>query len=131
MKDRLLIKKIEISNCGGFDGNHSIECSSESEKNFTIIIGTSGRGKSTIFQLIHWCLYGEHFDKKDADSATDEGIINLPQLESMEEGDSVTGKVTLKINNQDGEKYILERTITATKKSEESRKKFEKYKKRS
>ena len=125
MKDRLLIKKIEISNCGGFDGNHSIECSSESEKNFTIIIGTSGRGKSTIFQLIHWCLYGEHFDEKDGNSATDEGIINLPQLESMEEGDSITGKVTLKINNQDGEKYVLERTITATKKSEESRKKFD------
>ena len=125
MKDRLLIKKIEISNCGGFDGNHSIECSSESEKNFTIIIGTSGRGKSTIFQLIHWCLYGQHFNETDENTATDEGIINLPQLESMEEGDSVTGKVTLKINNQDGEKYILERTITATKKSEESRKKFD------
>ena len=125
MKDRLLIKKIEISNCGGFDGNHSIECSSESEKNFTIIIGTSGRGKSTIFQLIHWCLYGEHFDKRDEVSATDEGIINLPQLESMEEGDSITGKVTLRINNQDGEKYVLERTITATKKSDESRKKFD------
>ena len=125
MKDRLLIKKIEISNCGGFDGNHSIECSSESEKNFTIIIGTSGRGKSTIFQLIHWCLYGEHFDKRDQSTATDEGIINLPQLESMEEGDSVTGKVTLKINNQDGEKYVLERTITATKKSDLSREKFD------
>lgn len=125
MRDRLLIKKIEISNCGGFDGDHTIELSSESEKNFTIILGTSGRGKSTIFQLIHWCLYGKHFDEKDKDTATDEGIINLPQLESLEEGEKVSGKVTLRINNQDGEKYVLERTITAQKLSEESKTKFD------
>ena len=125
MADRLLIKKMDISNCGGFDGNHSIEFSSESEKNFTIIIGTSGRGKSTIFKLIHWCLYGEHFDKKDESNATEEGIVNLPQLESLSEGDSVTGTVTLRLNNQDGEKYVLERTIVATKNSEESRIKFD------
>ena len=125
MDDRLLIKKVDISNCGGFDGNHSIEFSSEPEKNFTIIIGTSGRGKSTIFKLIHWCLYGEHFDKKDEDNATEEGIVNLPQLESLNEGDSVTGTVTLRINNQNGEKYVLERTIVATKNSEQSRIKFD------
>ena len=125
MADRLLIKKMDISNCGGFDGNHSIEFSSDPEKNFTIIIGTSGRGKSTIFKLIHWCLYGEHFEKKDEDTATEEGIVNLPQLESLKEGDSVTGKVVLRINNQDGERYVLERTIIATKNSEQSRIKFD------
>lgn len=125
MADRLFIKKMDISNCGGFDGNHSIEFSSDSEKNFTIIIGTSGRGKSTIFKLIHWCLYGEHFEKKDEDTATEEGIVNLPQLESLKEGDAVTGKVVLRINNQDGERYVLERTITATKNSEQSRIKFD------
>ena len=125
MRDRLLVKKIEISNCGGFDGDHVIELSSDSEKNFTIIIGTSGRGKSTIFQLIHWCLYGKHFDEKDEGSATEEGIINLPQLESLAEGEKVTGKVTLRINNQDGEKYVLERTITAQKLSDESKSKFD------
>ena len=103
MRDRLLIKKIEISNCGGFTGEpHIIELSSDSKKNFSIIIGTSGRGKSTIFQLIHWCLYGEHLDEKDESTATDEGIINLPQLESLQEGEKVTGKVTLRINNQNG-----------------------------
>jgi DNA sulfur modification protein DndD len=125
MADRLLIKKMDISNCGGFDGNHSIEFSSDPEKNFTIIIGTSGRGKSTIFKLIHWCLYGEHFEKKDEDTATEEGIVNLPQLESLKEGDNVTGKVVLRINNQDGERYVLERTIIATKNSEQSRIKFD------
>lgn len=125
MDDRLLIKKIEISNCGGFEGNHSIEFSSDTEKNFTIIIGTSGRGKSTIFQLIHWCLYGEHFDKKNEDSATEEGIINLPQLESLNEGDSVEGIVTLRINNENGEKYVLERKIIANKNSEKLHIKFD------
>ena len=89
MRDRLLIKKIEISNLGGFEGNHTIELSSESEKNFTVIIGLSGRGKSTIFQLIHWCLYGKHFDPKDEITATHEGLINLSQLESLNEGEKI------------------------------------------
>lgn len=125
MRDRLLIKKIEISNCGGFEGDHSIELSSDNEKNFTVIIGLSGRGKSTIFQLVHWCLYGMHFDEKDEVTATEEGIINLSKLESLEEGDKVSGKVTLRIYNQNGEKYVLERTITAEKLSDDSRLKFD------
>ena len=125
MSDRLLIKKIEISNCGGFQNDHIIELSDDKEKNFTIIIGESGRGKSTIFQLIHWCLYGEHFEKRDLNTATDEGVINLPQIDSLEEGAKVTGKITLRINDQDGEKYVLERTITATKVSNDSRSKFD------
>ena len=42
MRDRLLIKKIEISNCGGFAGEpHIIELSSDSKKNFTIIIASN------------------------------------------------------------------------------------------
>ena len=57
-KDRLFIKKIEIKNCGRFYGDdHVIHLSDPSEKNVTIILGDSGVGKSTIHDLIYWCLY--------------------------------------------------------------------------
>jgi DNA sulfur modification protein DndD len=125
MRARLLIKKIEINNCGGFDGSHSIELSGENDKNFTIILGLNGRGKSTLFQLTHWCLYGKHYEEKNEDTASHEGIINLSQLDSLQEGEKITGKITLRINNQDGEKYVLERTITAEKLNGETKSKFD------
>ena len=63
-KSSLLIHKIEITNCGGFIGPHEIELSTKKEQNFTIILGESGIGKSTTFQLIFWCLLGKHFNPK-------------------------------------------------------------------
>ena len=60
-KERLFIKKIEIQNAGRFYGSsHSIIFSDSPDKNITIIIGQSGKGKSTIHDLIYWCLYGKH-----------------------------------------------------------------------
>ena len=124
-KDRLLIHKIEITNCGGFRETHEIELSIDKQKNFTIIIGESGTGKSTIFGLIYWCLYGEFFKPKPKTTHTDEGLIHLPLLKELEVGKKVTASVTLTINDQNGEKYVLTRSLTATKLREESGKKFE------
>ena len=124
-KASLLIHKIEITNCGGFRETHEIELSIDKQKNFTIIIGESGRGKSTIFGLVYWCLYGEFFKPKLKTTHTDEGLIHLPLLKELEVGKKVTASVTLTINDQNGEKYVLTRSLIATKLREESGKKFE------
>ena len=124
-RDRILIKKIQITNCGGFIGEHSLNLSESSDKNFTIILGQSGRGKSTLFGLTYWCLYGKHYDKKNIDTATDEGIINSLQMKNLSEGEKITASIVLTINDQDGEKYKLERSITATQHKESSQKKFD------
>ena len=125
-KSSLLIHKIEISNCGGYRGEHELEFSIDKEKNITIVMGASGKGKSTTFGLIYWCLYGEFFKPQEPTTMNDEGLIHKPLLTELDVGKKVTASVTLTINDENGEKYVLTRTATATKLREESRKKFEK-----
>ena len=124
-KDSLLIHKVEITNCGGFRGLHEIEFSIDKQKNITIVMGESGRGKSTIFGLIYWCLYGAFFKPKEKTTLIDEGLIHKPLLKELEVGKKVTASVSLTINDNDGEKYVLTRSAIATKHREESGKKFE------
>ena len=123
--ERILIKNITIKNCGNFYGEHSIELSDSLDKNFTIIIGTSGMGKSTIFKLTYWCLFGSHYDVKTEADSTDEGIINSTLLKNLGNGEKTSASVTLDIHDQDGEKYVLSRTLTATSHRETNSKKFD------
>lgn len=124
-EERILIKNITIKNCGNFYGEHNIELSDSLDKNFTIIIGTSGMGKSTIFKLIYWCLFGSHNDPKTEDDASDEGIINSTLMKNLSSGEKTTASVTLDIHDQNGEKYVLSRTLTATNHRETNSKKFD------
>jgi DNA sulfur modification protein DndD len=124
-EQRILIKNITITNCGNFYGEHNIELSDSLEKNFTIVIGTSGMGKSTIFKLIYWCLFGSHYDPKTEIDSTDEGIINSTLLKNLGNGAKTSASVTLDIHDQNGEKYVLSRTLTATNHRETNSKKFD------
>ena len=115
-KERLFINKIEIENCGRFYGaGHTISLSNSSEKNITIIIGYSGRGKSTIHDLIYWCLYGEHKERVEEEhKGLDYGLINTDALENLSKGESVTASVTLSLHNDKEEKYSITRKLKAT-----------------
>jgi|APSaa5957512535_1039671.scaffolds.fasta_scaffold03848_4 DNA sulfur modification protein DndD len=112
-KERLFIKKLDIENCGRFYGKgHSLQFSDSVEKNITIVIGYSGRGKSTIHDLIYWCMYGE-FKSPNIDEL-DYGLINTNAIENLSEHQSVTASVTLELHNQHEEKYLITRELTAT-----------------
>ncbi len=126
-KERLFIKKIDIENCGRFYGSgHSIFLSDSPEKNITIIIGYSGRGKSTIHDLIYWCLYGEHKKHtEDEHRGLDYGLINTDALESLSKGESVTASVTLSLHNNKEEKYLLTRQLQATYVHDSTKRDFE------
>ena len=123
--DRILIKNITVNDCGSFYGEHKIELSDSLDKNFTIIIGLSGMGKSTIFKLIYWCLFGEHYDPKTEFDSSDEGIINLDRLKNLKIGENISSSVTISIHDQNGEKYVLTRSLTATNHRESNSKKFD------
>jgi hypothetical protein len=126
-KERLFIKKIEIENCGRFYGpGHSVVLSDSPEKNITIIIGYSGRGKSTIHDLIYWCLYGEHKKHtEDEHRGLDYGLINTNALENLSKGESVTASVTLSLHNDKEEKYLLTRQLKATFNQDSVKREFE------
>ena len=126
-KQRLFIKKLEIKNVGRFYGSdHSIEFSDSSDKNITIIIGGSGRGKSTIHDMIYWCLYGEY--KKDSTTEhtkLDYGLMNSDALENLSKGESVTASVTISIHDDTEQKYLLTRELKATYNKESTTRRFE------
>lgn len=61
----MLLKKMTLSNFRQFYGTQSVEFSTDSEKNVTVILGGNGTGKTTLAQAFTWCLYGDtDFDDK-------------------------------------------------------------------
>ena len=60
----MLIKSIELSNFKIFSGNHTVDFSTDEEKNVTVIMGDNGAGKTTFAQAFSWCLYGKTTFKK-------------------------------------------------------------------
>ena len=126
-ENRLFIKKIEIENCGRFYGKgHSIIFSDSPKKNITIVIGDSGRGKSTIHDLIYWCLYGVHKNYNSMENTDlDYGLINDDALEDLGLGQSTTGSVIIYLHDNSGEKYRLSRALKATLTRETDRVRFE------
>ena len=126
-KERLFIKKIEISNCGRFFGaGHEIYLSDSPEKNITIIIGLSGRGKSTIHDLIYWCFYGQFKNNDQAQNKSiDYGLVNIDALNGLSRGQSTTASVTIWLHDNNGEKYVLTRKLTATFDKELTSRRFE------
>ena len=126
-KQRLFIKKMDMGNIGRFYGSdHSIVFSDSPEKNITIIIGNSGRGKSTIHDMIYWCLYGEHKkSNEDEHQGLDYGLINSDALEKLSKGDSVTASVTLDLHDNTERKYGLTRYLKATYNRDSKNRRFE------
>jgi len=123
-ENRIWIKKIEITNCGRYyEGPHVLDFEDPVEKNVTIIYGDSGTGKSTIHDLIYWCLYGEHKPLKKTKTEENEthyGLLNTDKLETLKVGEEVTGTVGLTINNEKGELFYLTRSLTAKYNKEHS-----------
>ena len=61
----MLLKSMKLTNFRQFKETQSIQFSTDSEKNVTIIMGENGSGKTTLAQAFTWCLYGDtDFDDK-------------------------------------------------------------------
>lgn len=54
----MIIKQIKLENFRQFKGEHTIEFSTDNEKNVTVILGSNTSGKTTIVSAFIWGLYG-------------------------------------------------------------------------
>ena len=106
----MLIRKIDLCNFRQFKGEHSIEFSTDLEKNVTIIMGDNGTGKTTLAQAFMWCLY-DTYDFKVKE------LINRDIRDSMIPGDTAEVKVTLFVNANDEENMIVRRKLYQRKPS--------------
>jgi len=54
----MLIEKVKIENFGPFAGKHELDFSINEQKKLNVILGLNGSGKTQLFNLMSWCLYG-------------------------------------------------------------------------
>ncbi|AIZ56885.1 chromosome partition protein Smc [Candidatus Methanoplasma termitum] len=88
---------ITIENFKQFGGTTVIPISTDPKKNFTMIQGANGAGKSNLMSAILWCMYGD----KVINVST--GILNDHAEKTLSEGETIVVRVTTKWGEKEAE----------------------------
>lgn len=115
-KTKLLVSSVTLNNYRAYQGNWPIELSSNPKKNITIIAGGMGAGKTTLFDAIHWCLYGEERSKTEQEF--EEAIVNGNVLQNLRVGGKDTTSVEIIFNDDEGVRYKVKRSVVISKQSD-------------
>lgn len=101
---------IKIENFRQYKGPVEVKFSLDKEKNFTIIRGTNGAGKTNLLNAITWCLYGKELHKPDT---SDYGgpIYNLITKNETGPGEEFFVKVELTMLDEYDSKIIFRRQL--------------------
>ena len=81
----------------------------EKHKNFTIIQGANGVGKSSLLNAITWCLYDEEIDLKTDQKGLP--IFNTEAFENLKKNQILEVKVEIQMIDKEGLKHNFIRTI--------------------
>lgn len=65
----MIIESIKIKNFRQYRGPITVNFSLDKDKNFTVIRGTNGAGKTNLLNALTWCLYDKELHKVDTSSA--------------------------------------------------------------
>ena len=83
----LKISNITLKNYRTYYGEKPpIEISTDSKKPVTVIHGISGRGKTSLLNGIHWCIYGKEKNDVKQKKETSEGLVHSYALDTLEVG---------------------------------------------
>jgi len=89
----------------------------EEGKNFFIIKGGNGTGKTNLLNAITWCLYGKEYNVRDKDKALP--LLNLSTFNEMEEGEQREVSVEIKIKRIKNEIITIRRFLSFKKENGE------------
>ena len=94
-----------------------IEFDTNPNKNFTIVKGNNGTGKTTLLNAFTWCLYGKEIHSY---SGHDSGmtICNNKAVTLAETGDRITVSVEIQFLDEENRPYIFERSLDFYKNGE-------------
>ena len=101
---------IKIENFRQYKGPIEIKFSLDKEKNFTIIRGTNGAGKTNLLNAITWCLYDKELHKSDT-SASGGPLYNLITKNEIGPGEEFFIKVELTMLDEYDSKIIFRREL--------------------
>ncbi len=108
----MILQKMTLTNFRQFRGSQEIEFARGGGGNVTVIFGDNGRGKTSIYRGLLFCLYGEKRLSQDAQVDEREVyLVNYPEMEAQ--GDlrqSVEARVNLEFTHF-GRTYQIERSI--------------------
>lgn len=107
----MILSELTLHNFRQFRGSHRV-CFARGDngRNVTVIYGQNGRGKTSLFRALVFCLFGERQLSQDGETATSEiRLINSSALEASE-GRPVEMSVSLGFTHA-GSSYALRRTM--------------------
>ena len=104
------IHSIHIENYRQYKGPIDINFSLNDDKNFTVIEGTNGAGKTNLLNAITWCLYGKELHKSNKSNSGDE-IYNSITKNETPPGGSFEVLVSLKLIDDYGIKTTFTRSV--------------------
>jgi len=79
------IYKIELENYRQYNGEHTIELSTDDAKNINIILGENKTGKTNLMNAINWCLYGKEPSLEKTKIELQQCIANEKELAEQEQ----------------------------------------------
>ncbi len=102
---RMIIDKIIINNFRQYKDTEIILSPPDEEKNFNIIQGTNGAGKTNLFNAITWCIYGKEIHRPIKSSGLP--LLNNSRSESMQDGEKELVKVEIHMKNELDERILF------------------------
>lgn len=123
----MLIKKLTIENFQAYNGVHEIEFS----KGLNLVIGKGGKGKSKLFNAFYWVLFGKIYITDVGWCTVDElpqsskgamqkhEVVNKRALSLAKVGEMVPTAVKLDLEDDKGEFYSIERSLTSVRQDDD------------
>lgn len=108
----MLLKKLTLKDFKQFYGKQEIVFATDNKKNVTVIYGANGRGKTSLYRALMFCLYGDKTLAQDpSESADNLRLVNKRAVEESGKNE-VTAFVEIEFEHR-GNKFVLHRSILA------------------
>ena len=105
----MILESIHIKNYRQYIDEKIVFAKPEGLKNFTIIQGANGSGKTNLLNAITWCLYGieKHLVKKQKGLP----IVNMSNMEQLRDGGIKDVYVEIVMLDEEHDKIVFTRTL--------------------
>lgn len=105
----MILESIKLKNYRQYRDQEILFAVPEKNRNFTIIQGVNGSGKTNLLNAITWCLYGDekHLDKKNLGLP----IINAILGGELRAGEQTEVEVEIRMRDDKNKKMIFKRTL--------------------